>query len=136
MYYDIALLIIRLVVGGIIAAHGAQKLFGWWGGAGWAATVKGMESHMRLRPALIWALMAVLTEIGGGVLLALGLLSPLGALGVIASMLMAILLAHWPRFWNSKHGMEYPLVLLVTGVALGLSGPGAYSLDALLGLTL
>jgi putative oxidoreductase len=136
MYYDIAFLLLRLVIGGTIAAHGAQKLFGWWSGPGWAGFVKASGERMRLRPALWWALMAVLSEVGGGVLLVLGFLSPLGALGVSAAMLMAILLAHWPRFWNSQHGMEYPLALLAGGLALGLTGPGAYSLDALLGLAL
>src|SRR4051794_12888368 len=115
MSVAIGLLVLRLVVGGVVAAHGAQKLFGWWGGPGFAGTVKMTGAHLRLRPATGWAVMAVLSEFGGGVLLALGLLSPLGALGIIAAMLMAALIAHWPRFWATKQGMEYPLVLSAGG---------------------
>src|SRR5215212_1366158 len=133
MTTDLALLILRLAVGGVVAAHGAQKLFGWAGGPGWAGTVKMTGTHMRLRPAPFWALLAVLSEFGGGILLALGLLSPLGAMGVSAAMLIAIFVAHWPRFWNQQRGFEYPLVLLAGSLAAGIAGPGAYSLDALLG---
>jgi putative oxidoreductase len=135
MSYDLGLLILRLAVGLILAVHGAQKLFGWFGGPGLAAATKGFAG-MRLRPAPFWTLLAAVSEIGGGLALALGFLSPLGTLGVVASMLMAIVLAHWPRFFNSQHGMEYPLLLLAGGLALGITGPGVYSLDSLLGLAL
>ncbi len=135
MSTDLAILILRLVVGLTIAAHGAQKLFGWFGGGGLAGTFKMME-RLRLRPARFWALMAGLSEFGGGVLLTLGLLSPIGSLGVIAAMLMAIITAHWPRFFNTNRGLEYPLVLLGAALAVAVSGPGKYSLDAWLGLAL
>lgn len=135
MQIDIALLILRLVVGGIVAAHGAQKLFGSFGGPGLAGSRK-MVTNQRLRPVGFWGPLAGLSEFGGGVLLALGFLSPLGPLGVVAAMAMAILLAHWLRFWASKGGMEFPLTLLAVGLSLGLTGPGSYSLDNLLGLSL
>jgi len=135
MSTDLALLILRLVTGLTIAAHGSQKLFGWFGGGGWAGSLK-MAQGLRLRPVPFWALMSGLAEFGGGVLLALGLLSPIGSLGVMAAMLMAIITAHWPRFFNSNRGMEFPLLILTSALTVGISGPGAYSLDALIGLAL
>src|SRR4051794_37279874 len=91
---------------------------------------------MGWRPAVFWTAVAVLSEVGGGLALTLGFLTSLGALGVIAAMVMAIILAHWPRFFNSQRGLEYPLVLLLGALAVGIGGPGAYALDALLGLAL
>ncbi|MGI8587330.1 MAG: DoxX family protein [Chloroflexia bacterium] len=135
MSTDLALLILRLSVGLILAAHGAQKLLGWFGGSGVAGTAKGFAG-MGFRPAGFWAVLAGVSEFGGGLALALGFLSPLGSLGVIAAMLMAIIVAHWPRFFSSQRGMEFPLLLLIGGLAVGISGPGSYSLDALLGLAL
>src|SRR5262245_32258505 len=136
MSIDLGLLILRVVVGLVIAAHGAQKLFGWFGGPGLKGFSGGMAS-MGLRPAWLWGLMGGLGEFGGGLLLALGLLNPLGSLGLIGAMAMAIALAHWSKgFWGSKGGYEYPLVLLISSAVLGLVGPGAYSLDTLLGIVL
>jgi len=133
MYTDLALLILRVVVGLIVAAHGAQKLFGAWGGPGMAGFT-GWLASMRLKPAPLWAWLAVLAEFGGGIIMALGLLSPLGSLGVAATMLMAIISAHWPKFFSSENGMEFALTLLAAAVAIVLAGPGAYSLDAVLGI--
>lgn len=79
----------------------------------------------------------ILGELGGGLSLALGLLTPLGAAGGVGAMCMAIAKTHWKNgFWNSKRGYEFPLALLAIAVAVGIVGPGAYSLDALLGLRL
>ena len=136
MSYDVGVLVLRLVVGGVMFGHGAQKLFGWFGGYGLAGTSAFFGSQLRLRPATFWTLLAGLSEAGGGLLLALGLLDPLGSLGIIAAMLMAIILAHWGRFWNTENGVEYHLVLIAAALAVAIGGPGAYSLDAALGVAL
>ena len=136
MTYDVGVLVLRLVVGGVMFGHGAQKLFGWFGGDGLAGTSAFFGSQLRLRPAKVWALLAALSEAGGGLLLALGLLNPLGSLGIIAAMLVAGILVHWPRFWVTDNGIEYPLVLIAAALAVAIAGPGAYSLDAALDIAL
>ncbi|MBO0797042.1 MAG: DoxX family protein [Ktedonobacteraceae bacterium] len=136
MAIDTALLILRVFIGLLVAAHGAQKLFGWFGGNGFAGTAKWIESQ-GFRPATLWTLLAVLGEFGGGLLLALGLLGPLGVLGIVGAMLVAVVKVHGANgFWGTKGGYEYPLVLLVVSVVLGIAGPGSYSLDGLIGLAL
>ncbi len=129
----LGLLIVRVIVGLTVAAHGAQKLFGWFGGPGFARFSKGMQAQ-GLKPGSLWAAFAVLGELGGGLSLAFGLLTPLGAAGVFGAMLMAGSTHLANGFWNSKRGFEFPLTLLTVALALGLTGPGAYSLDALLEL--
>jgi putative oxidoreductase len=93
---NFALLVLRAVVGGLLAGHGAQKLFGWFGGYGLQGTAGWLES-LGLRPGRPWAIMAGASEFGGGMLLALGFLNPLGALGTIGSMGMAIAKVHWGK---------------------------------------
>ena len=131
---DLALLILRLTVGLLVAGHGAQKLFGWFGGFGLKGTAGWLHSQ-GFRPAGIWTALAVLTEVGGGVLFALGLWSPLGALGIAASMLTAIKI-HWPKFWVTQGGFEYALVNLAVAASVGIAGPGGFSLDGVFGTAL
>ncbi len=136
MSVDLGLLIIRLVVGLVIVAHGAQKLFGWFGGKGLAGT-QGMMAHLHLEPAWLWGFVSAINEFGGGVLTALGLLMPLGPLMILANMLTAMTLVHWKNgFWNDKRGIEYTLVLASVALGLGIAGAGAYALDAYLPYTL
>jgi putative oxidoreductase len=135
MPIDLGILILRVVVGAVMFGHGAQKLFGWWGGPGLTGAAGFFGSHLRMRPAFFWAALGSFTEVAGGLLLALGFLGPLAPVAVVAAMAMAVS-AHWPKFWAQQGGIEYPLVLLVAGLSLGITGSGAYSLDAALGLQL
>ncbi len=133
---EAGLLIIRVVLGGIIAAHGAQKLFGWFGGYGLAGTGGWLES-MGLRPGRAYAAVNGLAEFGGGALLALGLLTPLGAAAVAGVMLVAIATVHWKNgFFNSNGGYEFNLLIIATAIALAFTGPGTISIDDLAGWTL
>lgn len=128
---DIALLVLRLVVGLLVAGHGAQKLFGWFGGHG-IGGFSGWLGSMGFRPPRVWAWLAGIAEFGGGLLFAAGWLSPLGSIGIASSMLTAIARAHWPKIWVTEGGLEYPLTNLVVVAAVGMTGPGVYSLDAVL----
>gem|GEM_PF-107618 len=136
MTLSLGLLLLRLVAGLTLAAHGAQKLFGWFEGPGFTRLVQGFTKQ-GFKPVWLWACLVILGELGGGLSLALGFLTPLGAAGIFGAMFMAIAKSHWKYgFWASKRGFEYPLSLLTIGVAIGLMGPGGYSLDTLLGMAL
>jgi putative oxidoreductase len=136
MFADFGLLVLRLVVGFILFGHGAQKLFGWFGGHGLKGTA-GWLGSIGMQPANFWAFMAGLSEGAGGLLLALGFLSPIGSLGIIAAMVTAILKVHWGKgIWNMNGGFELPLTNVAVALAVAFAGPGAYSMDALLGIRL
>jgi putative oxidoreductase len=125
----LGLLLLRLVIGLTLAAHGAQKLFGWWGGPGMTGWTQAV-TRLRIRPAKPWAWVAALSEFVGGLLFALGFLTPLGCLAIAGSMLVAIATVHLSKgFWVSKGGYEFNLSILAAVAALALTGPGAYSLD-------
>jgi putative oxidoreductase len=133
---DFGLLILRLVGGGLMAGHGAQKLFGWFGGGGIKDTA-GMMEHMNLKPPEPWAILAGSTEFGGGVLTALGAINPVGPIATISAMEMATAKAHWGKpVWSTKGGAELPLTNIAIALAVALIGPGKYSVDNALGLRL
>ncbi|HET6649839.1 MAG TPA: DoxX family protein [Candidatus Limnocylindria bacterium] len=133
---DLARLIVRLVMGGLLAGHGAQKLFGWFGGGGPEGTAGMMES-LEMRPAHRWAFLAGASEFGGGILTALGALNPLGPLGIIGSMTMATTKVHWGKpIWTTSGGAELPLTNLSIATALMIVGPGRFSVDHALGIRL
>lgn len=131
-----ALFLLRVVVGLTLAVHGTQKLFGWFGGPGLARLQQGF-ARQGFKPAWLWVGLVVLGEVGGGLSLALGFLTPLGAAGIFGAMFMATFKSHWRNgFIVSKGGYEYTLVLMAAAIALGLIGPGRFSLDSLFGITL
>ena len=133
---DTAPAIVRLVQGSLMAGHGAQKLFGSFGGHGLEGT-SGFMEMLGLRPGRPWAFVAGLSEFGGGVLTAAGLLNPLGPLGVIGSMAMATTKAHWGKpIWVTEGGPELPVLNIAISTALMIREPDRYSLDRLLGIRL
>jgi len=118
-----------------MAGHGAQKLFGWFGGHGMKGTTGMMES-MGLKPGRPWAMLAGASEFGGGLLTALGLGGPLGPIGTVGSMGMATAKVHWGKpIWATSGGAEVPVLYTASALAIALSGPGKYSLDRAAGMT-
>jgi putative oxidoreductase len=133
---ETAPLIVRLAQGSLMAGHGAQKLFGSFGGPGLEGT-SGFMEMLGMRPGRPWAYLAGFSEFGGGVLTALGLLNPLGPLGVIGSMAMATRKAHWGKpLWVTEGGAELPLFNIAVSTALMIREPDRYSLDRLWGIRL
>jgi putative oxidoreductase len=132
---EAGLLLIRVVLGGIMAAHGAQKLFGWFGGHGLAGT-RGWLDTMGFKPARLHAAVVGLAEFGGGALLILGLLTPLGAAAVAGVMFVAIATVHWRNgFFNTGGGYELNLLIVATAIGLAMTGPGTISIDDVAGWT-
>jgi putative oxidoreductase len=129
MSLDLIMMCLRVLLGLIVAAHGVQKLFDWFGGPGLVGTASFLAS-LGLRPARLLAFLLGLAETVAGLALAVGLLTPIAA-GVVAGiMIAAITLVHWSHgFWAQQGGIEYPLVLLALSAAIGLGGPGAYAAD-------
>ena len=127
------ILLLRIVLGSIISAHGAQKLFGWFGGGGPRGTAAGF-GQLRFRAPMLMAFAAGLAEFTGGLLIATGLLTPLAAFAIAVVMLNAIVTVHWRNgFWNTAGGYEFNLLVLAAAVAIASTGAGRFSLDALIG---
>ena len=134
MFANVALLALRLTLGAVFLGHGAQKAFGAFGGPGFAAA-SGFIGSLGLRPARFWTALAVGGELLAGLLFLLGLLTPVAGLLVLGTMAVAIAKVHGPKgFFVQNGGYEYNLVLIIAALAVAVVGPGAFSLDHLLGL--
>ncbi|MCA1591531.1 MAG: DoxX family protein [Acidobacteria bacterium] len=124
---------LRLALGIIFCAHGAQKVFGMWEGPG-LAKFAANPAPLGMQPGWLWMGAAALAELVGGVLLLIGLLTRVGAALVAFVMLVAIIGVHWGAFFSNNRGMEYPLSLLGMALALLIAGGGQASADrALMG---
>lgn len=131
---DVALLVLRVVLGTIFLAHGAQKLFGAFGGPGLKGTA-GFFEQIGIKPGSVMAPLAALSEFGGGLLVLVGLLTPLGALAIAGTMVVAIAKVHGKNgFFAENGGYEYNLALIGVAATLVLAGAGAYSVDAGVGI--
>jgi len=122
---------LRVALGIIMFAHGAQKVLGMYGGRGWSAWVSG-EAPLGLRPSWLWLGAAALAEFLGGILVFFGALTRIGALAVAATMLVAILGVHWGAFFANNRGIEFPFALLGIAITLIITGGGQASVDRLL----
>ena len=131
---SIGLLIVRVALGLLMAAHGSQKLLGWFGGHGLAGTA-GFFDSLGFRPGRFFATLASATEVTSGLLLALGFLGPVGPALIISVMIVAAVSMHLKNgLFAANGGIEVPLLYGVVAAGLLLTGPGQYSLDAALGL--
>ena len=132
---ELGILIVRLAIGFTLAAHGAQKLFGWFGGGGIAGTAPFLE-QLAFRPARLHAALAGIAETAGGLLLAAGLFTPLAAAALLGVMVVAVGSVLWGKgFFLQTGGLEYNLVLAAGALAVAFTGPGAISLDRSLGIS-
>jgi putative oxidoreductase len=120
--------VLRLVVGLVFVAHGAQKLFGVWGGPGLPGTA-GFFAQLGLEPSYPLAVVAATVEFGGGLLLILGAYTVFAAVALVIQMLVAIWAVHLPHGFFLPDGYEFNLTLIGALVCLALTGPGALSMD-------
>jgi putative oxidoreductase len=129
---DAGLLVTRVVLGGLMAGHGAQKVLGWFGGHGIAGTGEFFD-QVGFRPGRLFAAAAGGAELAGGLLVALGLLGPVGPALMLSVMIVATSV-HWGHgVFAGSNGIELPLLYAAGAAALALTGPGRYSVDAALG---
>jgi len=136
MLKDVETLVLRGAVGGLMVGHGAQKLFGAFGGPGLKGTAGFMES-LGMKPGKVWGTMAAVGEFSGGVFTLLGFLNPLGPLNIISAMTVATRRVHWKTpVWASSGGAELPLTNIAAALTVAMVGPGKYSLDGLFGIKL
>ena len=122
---------VRLALGIIFIAHGAQKVFGSFGGHGLAAFTAG-DAPLGLRPGWLWLGAAAFGELIGGILVLVGLLTRLGAFWIAAVMLVAMIGVHWGAFFMNNRGIEYTVALLGMSLALMIAGGGQASIDQML----
>ncbi len=120
---------IRLGLAVVMVAHGAQKVLGSFGGPGLEKFVSGSTPFGFMKPTWLWLGAAALSELIGGLLILLGLLTRLGAFVIACVMLTAVVGVHWPAFFASQSGYEYPLALLAMALGLLISGGGMASVD-------
>ncbi len=131
---DLGLLIARIVFGVLMAGHGAQKLFGWFGGFGLAGT-SGFFETLGFKPGRLFATAASVGEVASGGLIALGLFGPVGPALLLAIMIVAAVSVHWHHgIFATSNGIELPLLYATGAVVFALTGLGRFSLDTLLGL--
>jgi len=136
MNADLALFVLRVVVGGVVMQHGLLKM-GVVGQGGSIAGVAGWFNGMGLRPGMFWALVATAAEALGGLLMVIGLGGPLGSGIVTGDMIVVTIVAHVPQgFWagGGKVGWEFPLPIVAAAFAVALLGNGGWSVDTALGL--
>jgi putative oxidoreductase len=131
---DFGLLLLRLFAGASLASHGAQKLFGWFGGAGLDATAKVFEERLGYAPGKRYALMAARSEMASGALIAAGALSPAASAAAISTMMVAAAAHADNGFFATNNGFELPASYATMAAALALTGPGKISFDRIAGL--
>ncbi len=126
--------IIRFFTGLILVPHGAQKLFGWFGGRGLEATGAGLAKNLGLEPGVFWAALLGGTEFFGGLLVAVGLLTRPAAVGIVIIMAVAIFTVHLPNgfFWGAG-GYEYPMLWGLVALAIAFRGGAEMSIDRAIG---
>ena len=128
------ILFLRVVLGVIMAGHGAQKAFGWWGGPGRAGTI-GMTRSQAFRTPVLASFVLTTCELGGGTLMALGLGTPFAGFAIASVMVTAIALVHWKNgFWVGKGGYEFNLLIYAAAVGLAATGGMRFSLDNAIGI--
>ncbi len=120
---------LRLALGVVFVAHGSQKVFGSFSGPGLEKWVSISTPFGFMRPSWLWLGAAAFSELVGAILIFLGLLTRVGAFFIACTMLTAIAGVHWPAFFSSNRGFEYPLSLLAMSLALLISGGGMASVD-------
>ena len=131
--FSIGILVARVIIGLLMAAHGAQKMFGWFGGYGLSTTGQFFE-QIGFRPGSAFAGAAAISEIASGLLVALGFLGPVGPALMISVMIVAAVTVHWGKGIIGKDGIELTLLYATAALGLAVTGFGQYSLDALLGI--
>ncbi|MFN2532070.1 MAG: DoxX family protein [Pyrinomonadaceae bacterium] len=120
---------LRLALAIVFVAHGSQKVLGTFNGPGFKAFISGDTPFPFMRPTSFWLAAAAFSELLGGILIGLGLLTRIGAFFICCTMLTAILGVHWPNFFSNKRGLEFPLALFAMSLAMLIAGGGIASID-------